>query len=126
MLKGVSNITEDEYFSSSIFVLPSYHEGLPIVILEAQQACLPCVAFQSCNGPNDLISDGVDGFLVDDSKPDLVVTGLADKLRLLMSNESLRIEMGEKGRLHAQDFSKGKVVDQWEAIIKSAHQNRVV
>lgn len=52
------------YLGSSIFTLTSKHEGQGMVLMEAQVAGLPCVSLDCPLGPRDVITDGVDGFLV--------------------------------------------------------------
>lgn len=49
-----------------LFVLPSLWEGLPLTILEAWDAGIPVVA-TNVSGTRDIIEDGVNGFLADDS-----------------------------------------------------------
>lgn len=44
ILYGVTENTSELYAAMDIFVLPSRHEGLPVVLLEAQMSGLPCVA----------------------------------------------------------------------------------
>ncbi len=48
---------------SSLFVLPSYREGLPNVLIEAGSYGIPLVA-TNINGCNEIIIDGINGALV--------------------------------------------------------------
>lgn len=75
---------------ASIFILPSYHEGLPVAILEAMAAGLAVVA-TPVGGIPELIEDGVNGFLVEPGD----YRALADRIVLLVRDPALRVCMGE-------------------------------
>ena len=68
---------------------------------------LPIVTCDSI-GCRDTVDDGVNGFLIQPRDSD----ALADKLRILLLDPSLRETMGKKGREKAEkEFSLKKVVD---------------
>jgi glycosyltransferase involved in cell wall biosynthesis len=113
-LKLPTRHIEDVYSSASIFVMTSRYEGLPMVLLEAQAAGLPVVAFACKCGPKDIISDGENGFLV----PEGDVKRLAQKLMLLMRDVALRKKMGERAREIAGSFTEEKVMAQWISLFK--------
>src|SRR5262249_48366439 len=50
--------------ASDIYVLPSDNEGFGIALIEAMATKLVCVATRTA-GPDDIIEDGENGFLVD-------------------------------------------------------------
>ncbi len=72
-----------------VFTLPSYHEGLPIAVLEALAAGLPLVT-TPVGGIPEVIKDGVNGVLVTPGDVDALASGI---LRLLDDGE-LRGRMG--------------------------------
>ena len=83
------------YACCEIFALPSGGEGFGLVFLEAMAFEKPIVG-GAHGGTLDLIQDGVTGFLV----PHGNIERLASALRSLLIDESLRCEMGRKGRAH--------------------------
>lgn len=94
-------------------VVPSITEGLPRVILEAMALGKPVVA-SNVGGIPDLVKDGQTGFLfeVANSKE------LAEKLRILLNDEKLAIEMGQKGReIIKENFSNEKYIDNYLRMI---------
>ena len=88
----------DWYAQSDVFVLPSFAEGIPVVLMEAMACQVPCVTTRITGIP-ELIRDGVDGLLVQPSD----VQALADALATLMDDPILRSELGEAGRMRVQE-----------------------
>ena len=117
-------VTEDiasEYGKSSIFVMSSRYEGMPLVLIEAMSSGLACVSFNCPNGPSDIINDGIDGVLAKNGDID----DLAAKLDLLMSDESLRNKMGITARKNIERYSPNAVMQQNISLYNSILNNRV-
>ncbi len=97
---------------ASLYVLPSYNEGLPMSVLEAMAHGLPVVS-TPVGGIPEAVSDGVEGFLVEPGD----VVALADRLDRLLADPALRVRMGLAARKRAEtDFCAGKIVERWVAL----------
>ena len=93
---------------ANLFAYPSRHEGMPNALLEAMAAGLPSVATRIA-GNEELIEDGVNGYLV--APEDAVV--MKEKLAVLLKDEVARKKMGAAARRKAeQDYT-------WEAAAKA-------
>lgn len=57
----------DYYKKASVFLMASYHEGLPMTVLEAEQMGLAIIAINNFESLKDLVIDGYNGVLVDDN-----------------------------------------------------------
>jgi len=81
----------DAFSNPDIFVLPTFYhnECFPLVLLEASQFALPMVSTFEGAIP-EIINDGINGFLVEKND----ITALADKLELLIKDETLRTKLG--------------------------------
>ncbi len=79
---------------ADMMVLPSFAEGLPVVLMEAMAKEVPCISTRIMGIP-ELVQDGVNGFLV----PASDWRALADKMALLIGSPELRAEFGRTGRL---------------------------
>jgi len=78
------------YHQVDIFTLSSISEGVPYALLEAMSCGLPSVC-TAVGGVPEIIQEGL-GYLVLPNHPEQ----LAEKLGLLISNRSLRKEMGRR------------------------------
>lgn len=103
------------YGNASLFALTSRYEGLPMVLLEAQSFGLPIVSFRCKCGPADIVTDGVDGFLVEEGD----IKRFADRLASLMEDEDLRMRMGKQALISSERFEEGEVMRRWTNLFES-------
>jgi glycosyltransferase involved in cell wall biosynthesis len=108
-LNGPVNDVIKEYLNSSVFVLPSRFEGFGLVVIEAMSCGVPVVAFNCPMGPDEIISDGEDGFLV----PVGDIRALAEKLQTLMQNQELRMKFSETAYRNSGRYRIDKISNQW-------------
>lgn len=108
-LNGPINDVSKEYLTSSIFVLPSRFEGFGLVVIEAMSCGVPVVAFNCPMGPDEIITNGEDGYLV----PIGDVHELACKLQKLMKDDSLRMKFSERAYSNASKYRMEEIASQW-------------
>ena len=114
------------YQNASMFVLASDEEGFGVVILEAMACGIPVVSTRS-GGPNDIITDGDDGYLVplDDA------TALAHRIDALHLNENLNRTMGHRARATIERRFSEAVTEQayleiWDRLLQVRSRQRCV
>lgn len=102
----------DKYHENSILLLTSIYEPFGLVLPEAMSCGLPVVAFDCPYGPADIITDGVDGFLIKERDVNL----FAEKVSLLMDDVNLRRTMGQAGIISAQRYTAERIMPEWKQL----------
>jgi colanic acid/amylovoran biosynthesis glycosyltransferase len=124
----------DFYRNSDVFVLASFAEGIPVVLMEAMAMQLPCVATRITGIP-ELIDDGMDGLLVPPADP----AALADAVERLMDDPALAARIGVAARnkilstynlernteLLGKTFREFLSVDSTDSILRASDSTRL-
>lgn len=100
--------------NSSIYVMSSRWEGMPMVLLEAQSYGLPIVSFDCKTGPSEILTTQC-GILVESENIDK----LAEALEKLMVDETLREKLSIGAIKNVERFDLEKITSQWVELIES-------
>lgn len=100
-LKGQVNDVDKYLCQASIFAFTSLSEGFPNALSEAMAIPLACIAFNCPAGPEDIIIDNQNGYLVPLDKEDLYI----EKLQLLMDDKTLRDRFARHAFRNRERFS---------------------
>ena len=114
--KGKLSLEETKNIMKNCYclVLPSLSEGLGRVLMEAEALGKPVIG-SNVGGIPDLIKDGKNGFLFEPKNSD----NLAQKLRTLLKDKNLAMEMGKKGREFVQNkFSNENYITNYLQMIE--------
>lgn len=104
-----------ELLKSDIFILTSKSESFSLVLCEAMNYGLPCVAFDVDVGPREIIQNGINGFLIEDRNLDIMI----EKVEKLLENKELREKMGEAAKNGVINFYSSKVLDKWYKLFEN-------
>jgi glycosyltransferase involved in cell wall biosynthesis len=100
------------FSQANLVCLPSYREGLPKSLLEAA-ACGRAIVTTDVPGCREVVRHEYNGILV----PPRNSFALAESLKLLLENPSLRMQMGIRGRQRAEsEFSSERVIGETLAV----------
>lgn len=100
---------EKEYLQSSMVLMTSRYEGLPMALLEGQACGLPMVSYVCKCGPKDIIHQDINGFLVEEGNIEM----FAQRVMELIRDPDKRIEMGVESIRFSENFSEKKIMLQW-------------
>ena len=97
------------YAMAGCVVLPSYHEGMSNVLLEAAASGRPLIT-SNIPGCREAVKDGISGFLCECKNTDSLLEAM---MRVIMLSADERAQMGCAGRkLMEETFGKEKVVEE--------------
>lgn len=103
------------YDGAQINVLASRAEGFSLALLEAQSHGVPTVSYDAKYGPQGIIQNDRDGYLVklDD------VGALANAISKLLSDDTLMQTFSEHAYDDAKRFSEAAVWEKWQAVFEA-------
>jgi len=102
--------SEGYFEKASIFIMTSAFEGFPMTLVESlKKGCVPIV-MNSFLSLLDIIENGKNGFIT----PDGDINAMAEKIQMLMTDESLRKEIALNGFKSVEKFDIKIIVQKWE------------
>ncbi len=101
------------YAYAGMFVIPSRSEGFPNALAEAMTAGCCCIAFDFVAGPNEMITNGVDGILV----PSGDTQKLAEAIDDLIVKDDFRDVLAQKAIKTSQHFKKSTIISKIANVI---------
>lgn len=117
-LLGPTERIQDEYMSSSIFVMSSRFEGFGMVLAEAMACGLPVVSFDCPCGPKDIIHNKIDGVLVDNGSADK----LAEALIMMIQHPEQRKVMANRAIENVQRFRIEHIAEKWKLLFDALYK----
>lgn len=104
----------EEMRKSLVYLMTSFTEAFPFVLIEAMSAGLPIVAFDVRVGPRAMIEEGKNGYLIEDGN----LEQFAKCLEELITNEEKRKEMSANALDIVQRFSEEHVMEKWIRLLE--------
>lgn len=106
------------YQHASLYVMTSITESFGLVLLEAMNAGLPCLAFSSAEGACELIQDDVNGYLISNRNIDDMV----NRIQSLLGNHEKLEMLGKNAKLFSKNFLPHSVSVMWKNIIDGGNR----
>lgn len=118
-LRGRVDDLYDRYSDYGVMVMTSRYEGFPMTLLEGLGNGLPLVSFDISTGPDEIITDGVNGRLL----PEGDVSAMAEALDALLSDGQLRIKMSAASLGRCGNFTEKTALEAWAALLLQTAAN---
>ena len=99
---------------SSLYIMTSYTESFGIVLIEAMSHGIPCLAFTSAEGANELIQNNKNGYLIENRDFDEMI----HKMEELANDKNKRLELGKNAREFSLNYSSDIVKKEWLKLLK--------
>lgn len=115
LLQGNIKNVQDYYKSSSMLVLTSRFEGLPMILLEGMANKLPMLSFNIKTGPKECIINNRNGFLVDEFD----LKEMSNKICKLIEDKDLRMDFSKHSLDNFNKFNLEKITDSWINLIEN-------
>jgi UDP-glucose:(heptosyl)LPS alpha-1,3-glucosyltransferase len=110
------------FAAADLFALPTFYDPCSLVVLEAMCAGLPVITTRQ-NGASELVSHGVDGFVIDSP---WATRALARAITQLTEDAGLRRRMAGRARQHSQAFTVDARMKQILDVLTRAAADRAV
>ena len=101
------------YRKSSLYILPSYTESFGLVLAEAMSYGIPCMAFTSAEGANDIIITGVNGYLINNRNLKKMAY---QALNVLNKPRKLKA-LSKNAKISCHKYLKGNIIKDWQDIL---------
>ena len=106
---------ESYLLKSSIFLMASLTEGLPMVLLEAMSYGIPCIAYETASGVNDIIKNNYNGYVIKNRNESEFIKSIDT----LTANKLKRKEFGKNAKETVKLFSKEEILKIWSEVLRS-------
>lgn len=115
---GFTNNISELMYNSSIYILSSRFEGLPMVLLEAMSQGMACIAYDCVTGPSEIINNNQNGLLIEDQNIEEMQKGL----RRLIENDKLRYELANQGIKSLDRYDISEITNKYESLFEKLNK----
>lgn len=104
---------EEYLVKSKLFVMTSYSESFGLVLIEAMSYKVPCIAYDSADGPRQLLKDDV-GILIKERNQNLMIKEIVK----LLKDDKLLKKYSNNGYKKCQKYLSNNIKKEWLKILK--------
>lgn len=112
VFKGVSSNMTKTMLNYSLYLMTSYSESFSMVIIESFSVGVPVIAFNVPTGPRNLISNNIDGALIEDDN----IEEYSENVNNLIKDKDKRIKMGVEAKKNSLNFANENIMARWSKL----------
>jgi len=105
---------EKYMLKSSVFLMTSISEGLPMVLLEAMSYGVPCIAYETDSGTSDIIDNNKNGYIIKNRNENEYIQYMNN---LIIDDKKLK-EFSNNSIKKSKEFSKEEILKIWDKILQ--------
>ena len=103
----------NQYLNSALYLMTSYTESFGLVLIEAMAYGIPCIAYDSAEGANDIIQNNYNGYLIKNRNEH----DMADAVIKLLSNRAELKRLSNNARQTALKYTASSFKDKWLEVL---------
>lgn len=107
-IKDISSI----YMEHDVLLCSSFSEGLPMTFIEAQSLGMPVISYDIKTGPEEIISNGVNGYIIPDNHSDFFVKRMFE-----IEDEYVYKKMSVMSLNYSNRYSRQTIYNQWSNLL---------
>lgn len=115
LIKDFTKNIEDYYRYSKVYCLTSRTEAMPMVLIEALSFSTPLIAMDCYTGPKEIIENGYNGYVVDESDYDDFSEKIISIFNLKPNDYS---ELSKNSYISSKKYSLDDVIILWNKLLK--------
>ena len=105
------------YKRSSLLILASEFEGLPLVLAECMSYGVIPVVYGSFSSVYDIIEDGVDGIIIPKTQSGFDAHVMAERIKSMLADDETRNRMALAAIKKSKKYSIDKIYEQWMEVL---------
>lgn len=111
-IDGFTDNIKKYFLESSVFLLSSRWEGMPMIVLESLEMGVPVISYD-ITAIQPLVEDGKEGFIVDKYN----TYEFSEAMLKLSDSYELRLKMAENISIKSKKFDIDHIIDKWNKVI---------
>ena len=113
-LRGFMPNLTDEYDKASLALMTSLEEGFSLSTLEAESHGVPVIGYKICYGPDEIIEDSINGYLVEPNNIEQLYT----KVREYLLDTNIQHQFMVNAYESVERYEEKNIARSWKRLVE--------